>query len=76
MAQLCAAHLHFHAAEFLTSTSYNVNLHARSLENLFLFLETFLEQRGKQIEKKTEWKECAKFVRDALEVFRSDHQAG
>lgn len=76
VAQLCSAHLHFHASEFLQSTSYHVNSHMRSLENLFLFLDMFLERRGKQMEKKEGWGECRKFCAQALQTFRSDQQGG
>jgi hypothetical protein len=75
VAQLCAAHLHFVASAFLLATSWRVNSHMQTVDNLLLFLDTFLARRGKWMEKEgEEWGECRQYCAEALSTLRRDRQ--
>eukprot|EP00026_Physarum_polycephalum_P000117 Phypoly_transcript_00117.p1 GENE.Phypoly_transcript_00117~~Phypoly_transcript_00117.p1 ORF type:complete len:2222 (+),score=372.13 Phypoly_transcript_00117:402-6668(+) len=76
LAQLCAAHMHFHACAFLISTSWCMDAHARTMDNVLLFLDRFLDRRGKLAEKREGWEGVGKFCGSALNILRKDWQSG
>lgn len=76
LAQLCAAHLHFHACALLLQTSWGMNSHVCTLDNVLLFLDRFLDRRGKAMEKKDGWENVGKYCSDALNILRKDWQSG
>ena len=76
LAQLCKAHLHFHACSFMLMTCWSTNSYVSTVDNVLLFLDRFMERRGKVMEKREGWEEVSKYCHEALNVLRKEWQTG
>jgi hypothetical protein len=76
LAQLCMAHLHFHACAFLLKTSLCVDSHICTMDNMLLFLDRFLDRCGNRVEKQDGWAVVHKCCSSALNILRKDWQSG